>query len=431
MKRFVLACGAIATGFVSPLAAQKVTLRDRITDLFAFGSCGHPLCLDGSVSAANGHGDHFLPDLALENAAVISFLTGSIAANISNAPATASPSGATYRFVGGLPVKTSESVGPIFAERAQTLGRGRFLIGARLSTENLSTLREVPLDGLNLNFTHQDVAPAGLGDPLLENDVLEVDLAMELGLDVTSFFVTYGLTNRVDLSLVVPVVHTSMQARANAQIHTFGPTAVHFFSGTPEDPGLLATAATFGSSTGIGDLAFRAKANLYAGDHFALGLLGDLRFPTGDEDNFTGAGSTSFRALMAGSARFGTFSPHLNAGYLFRGGESRNDVVLVTTGFDQPLSPWATLAVEMVSEWQPGANKILLPGTVTFDIPFHRTAEPTNIPDTRDHRMLTSIGAKFRTSDNGPVLIGSMLVPVIRGGLQPAVMWTMGLDFGF
>ncbi len=430
MTRFLVGSAVMLSGFLAPLAAQGSSLRDRIGDLFTFGVCDKPLCLDGSVNAANGHGDHFLPDLAAGNAAIISFLTGSIADNTSSVPATASGGGITYKFVGGLPVRTSESVGPIFAERAQTLGRGQLLVGARYSTATLRTLRGVPLDGVILNFTHQDVAPEGLGDPLLENDVLQVDLDLDVGLDVTSVFVTYGISDRFDLSLVAPVVHTTLQARAFAEITPFGPTAVHFFSGTPDNPELTARSATYGSHTGLGDIAVRGKAALHAGAQYAFSLLGDLRLPTGDEANFTGAGAASMRALLVGSARFGTFTPHVNLGYQLRGGDGNNDVILATVGFDQPTGGWATIAGELVSEWQPGKNGVSLPGTVTYTKPFHRTVEPTNIPDSKDHRVLGSFGFKFRTSPDGPILLADMLVPIVRGGMQPTVMWTVGLDMG-
>lgn len=431
MRRIVLACGILSLSLAVPAGAQEGSLRDRLEHLFAFGSCGRPLCLDGSVSVANGHGDHFLPDLAASNAAIISFLSGAIAANLGSVPSTASAGGVTYKFVGGLPVKTSESVGPIFAERAQTLGRGVVFLGVRASKSAQRTLRGVPIDRLVLNFTHQDVAPEGLGDPVLENDVLAVGLALQVGIDVTSFFATYGLTDRIDVGVMVPLVHTSLQARADAQIHPFGSTAVHFFTGTAQTPGLQSTSATFGSSTGLGDIGLRAKFNLASGEQFAVGVMGDLRLPTGDEDNFTGAGAASARALLLTSARFGDFSPHLNVGYAMRGGTGRNNVVLLTAGFDHPVSNWATIATELVSEWQPGANATVLPGTVHYTRPFERTVEPTNIPDAKDHRVLGSFGAKFRTSDGGPIILANMLVPIRRGGLQPAVMWTVGLDLGF
>jgi len=430
VRRTLVGICLLLSGSLAPLGGQTLALRDEIGQLFTFGVCGRPLCLDGSVSAANGHGDHYLPDLATSNAAIISFLTGSIAENTSSVPTTASAGGITYKFVGGLPVRTSESVGPIFAERAQPLGRGRVVLGARYATAELRTLRGTPIDRIALNFTHQNVGNPEFGDPVLENDVLRVDLDLKVGLDVTSVFASYGISDRIDLSVVVPVVHTTLQARAAAQIIPFGPGTQHFFSGTSEHPELSAESATFGSHTGIGDIALRGKASLYATDQYGVSVLGDLRLPTGDEANFAGSGSVNARALLVGSARFGTFTPHLNLGYLHRGSTRANDVVLATLGFDQPTGSWATLAGELVAEWQPGANATVLPGTVTYDVPYTRTVEPTNIPNSKDNRVLGSFGVKVRTSATGPILLADMLVPIVRGGLQPTVMWTIGFDMG-
>src|SRR4051812_45166724 len=43
---------ALLVAFALPAHAQG--LRDQIPDLFRFGDCGEPLCLAGSVNAANG-----------------------------------------------------------------------------------------------------------------------------------------------------------------------------------------------------------------------------------------------------------------------------------------------------------------------------------------------------------------------------------------
>ena len=89
------------------------------------------------------------------------------------------------------------------------------------------------------------------------------------------------------------------------------------------------------------------KVNLGGSDRGAFGVLADVRFPTGNEDDFLGSGEYAVRGLVIVSARFGKFSPHLNAGYLFRSGKSITDAVLVTAGFDQLVAPWATLAVDV------------------------------------------------------------------------------------
>lgn len=429
MKKIVM-IGLVVLSTMPATRVEAQTLRDDLGGLFTFGSCGRPLCLDGSVSAANGHGDHFLPTLAAGNATIISFLSSSIAANTASVPTTASASGITYRFVGGVPVRTSESVGPIFVERAHTMGKGQLLIGGRFSSANLKTLRGLPLDQIDLNFAHQDVGKPGLGDPDIENDVLQARLDIGVGVNVTSFFATYGVSNDFDLSLIVPMVHTSLQARAFAQMHPFGSPAVHFFSGTLDNPGLTAASATYGSYTGVGDIGVRGKMLLHSTDEYAVGLLTDVRLPTGDEANFAGAGHLSVRASLLTSVRFGDFTSHFNAGYFARAGDDRNDVISVTAGFDNPLSDWASIAVEFISDWQPGANKTVLPEPVIYQFPFRRVVQPTNIPGTKDNQVLTSVGAKFRPTSNGPIILVDMLVPVLRGGLQPNVMWTLGLDLG-
>jgi|KBSSwiStaDraftv2_1062776.scaffolds.fasta_scaffold28353_2 hypothetical protein len=421
----------------SPLQAQSQThthLRDRLRELFSFGNCGQPLCLDGSVSAANGHGNHFLPELIASNSAIIGFLTDAIGINASNLPLSASSSGATFKFVGGLPVKTSTSLGPVYGERAQTVGRRRFVVGANLTGVKFSSLRGIPLEKLVLNFTHDDVEGVGrpgLGDPEKENDILQVRLDLGVNLLVSTFFATYGLSDALDLSIAVPLVHTSVTGRSVAQIYPFGgPTSVHFFTGTPDNPGLSANAATFGSATSIGDIALRLKANLRSSERLGMALMADARLPTGNEEEFTGAGNLALRGLAIVSGRFGNFSPHLNVGYMLRTGEGRKDAVLATGGFDQPVADWATLAVDVLSEWETGASALQLPEPVTLIYPFVRTVEPTNIPDMKDHRVSGSLGFKFRTP-GGPLLVTNALVPLRRGGLQSNLIWTLGLDMSF
>jgi hypothetical protein len=426
LRRSVLALAGLLCISV-PAEAQK--LRDKISDLFTFGNCGEPLCLDGSINAGTGHGNHFIPAAATGNFAVISFISDAIASNASNFPVSATSSGVSFKLVGGIPVKSTASAGPIFGERAQTMGRGRFLMGANVSGIRFKTLRGVPIDNLALTFTHEDIGNPGLGDPTFENDVINLRMSMYVDLLVTSFFVTYGLLDKVDLSIAAPLVHTSFQGRSTAQIVPFGTPAFHFFGGTIADPILRASTATFGSATGIGDIAGRLKINLADKSSFALALLGDARFATGDDAQLLGAGSSSFRAMAIASAQYGAFSPHINAGYLWRGGNLFNNAVLANAGFDQALSEHVTIAADVLTEWEVGSAKLHLPGPVTFTIPFTRTVDPTDIPSKRDNKANASLGFKFLTG--GPTIVTNALIPLLRGGLQPNVVWTTGFEFTF
>jgi hypothetical protein len=115
---------------------------------------------------------------------------------------------------------------------------------------------------------------------------------------------------------------------------------------------------------------------------------------------------------------------------MFRSGELQNDAVLAIVGFDHLLAPWATLAVDLVSQLQVGASKLDLPETLTFDVPFRRTVEPTNIPQQRDDIVNGSFGMKF-TTHTGITLVTNFTWPLNRGGLRPDLMWTAGLEYAF
>jgi hypothetical protein len=77
-----------------------------------------------------------------------------------------------------------------------------------------------------------------------------------------------------------------------------------------------------------------------------------------------------------------------------------------------------------------GTSRLLVPGTVTFDAPFHRTVEPTTIPNTRDDIIDASLGVKLTTS-YGLTVIANGDWPLNRGGLRPNIIWTAGLEYNF
>lgn len=408
------------------LGAQTQTLRERLGALFTFGSCGEPLCLD----LDNLHGDHYVPGIAAGNSTVIAFVTEALAKSSSNLPISATSSGATYSIVDGLPVRTSTSAGPIFAERSQTLGRGRFFIGANLTQISYSTLNGVPLDNLQLNFAHQDVGAPGLGDPAFENDIVRLRLGLQLDLLMAAISATYGLTDHIDVGVAVPFTRVSMAGSSVAQIDPFGPNPPHFFGGTADDPILRAAASLNATAAGIGDVVARMKVNLGQGRRYGSALLAEVRLPTGDEENLLGAGATSGRAVGVFAAQYGDFSLHANGGYLIRTGELQNDAVLATIGFDNLMAPWATVAFSMISEWRVGEEKLELPQPIQLQVPFPRTIESTTIPVRRDDRFDASLGVKLSLR-GGTVLMINGTAPLRRASLQPDVIWTTGLEFTF
>ncbi len=428
MIRFALISILTLTVGIEGVAAQS--LRSRIADLFSFGDCGEPLCLDGSISAATGHGDHFIPSVAAGNSTIITFLAEAIGLSVSSAPVSAASSGATFQVVGGVPVMTSTSSGPILAERSRTLGRGRVFVGVSVTNISFSSINSVPLDNMVFNFVHEDAGTPILGDPAFENDVIEVRVDLDVRVLVSSLFLTVGATDFIDLGVSVPFVRTSINGASEAQIQPFGPPALHFFGGDLTNPILRAATSVAGSATGVGDIAGRLKINLGQSNTIGAAIMGEVRFPTGDEENLLGLGSTAIRALAAIAAEFGNFSPHANVGYFARTGEFQNDAILATLGFDQLMTSWATLAFELVSEWQVGDNKIELPEAVRYEAPYIREVQTTSFPPRRSDVLNASVGMKLAMR-GGTNLVMNGILPLRRNGIQADFIWTGGLEIVF
>jgi len=427
-----LCVSAFTVASPGPAAAQN--LRDELRQLFTFGTCGELVCLSNLTGI---HGEHFKLSAYSDGTALIGFLGSSIGLSVSNTPISSSSSGTTFKLVGGVPVKTSTSAGPIFGERAQTLGRGRWFVGLGLTQMNFERLRGVPLNGITFNYTHQDVGDTAtgagidtLGSPAFENDFINVKMALDVNLLVASLSMTYGLVDGIDVGVTVPFVRTSIHGNSVAQVVPAGGAILHYFSGSAQDPVLTAVSSADGAATGIGDVEGHLKINVAQGDKTGAALFVSARFPTGDENNLLGSGAFSGRALGVFSARFGTFSPHINLGYTVRDATDQNNSVDGALGYDALLSPWATMAVDLLASWEIGTSRLRVPPPVQYLAPAHRTLDVTNIPGQPDNLMSLNLGFKFRTR-RGIQLVTNALFPLRDSGLQPSVAWTGGLEYNF
>lgn len=413
-----------------PLAAQ--TPVEVINQLFTFGTCGKPLCLDLPTDPATNqtHGEHFIPALQTSGGTVISFLTSAIGLSVSNTPVSSSSGGTTFHFEGGVPVKTSTSAGPIFGERAQTVGRGRWFVGLGFTQVQYQRLRGVSLDDIVFNFVHENRPPLDtVGVPPLERDFIQMNLSMQVSLMVAALSATYGLMDGVDVGVTVPFVRTAVSGHSNAVIFLVGGDTLHRFGGTGANPILSASSTASGVASGLGDIEGHVKIAVRQGQHFGVALLGSLRLATGDDANLLGAGSTSGRGVGILSARLGGFNPHGYIGYTARGGP-RNNSVDADLGFDQLVAPWATFAFDVLGSWQSGASKIDVPPPVQYSAPFRYALPVTNIPSERDDFLSLSTGFKFRTR-RGIQIVTNALFPLRDAGLQPNVVWTGGLEYNF
>jgi hypothetical protein len=236
-------------------------------------------------------------------------------------PVPSPASGFTYAFdeSTGTFTRSTQSFGPILADRAETIGRGKFAFG--YSFQQFSFQR---FDGLRLShipavFTHDD-AQLGGG----RADIITTENALSASVTQSTAVLTFGATDRLDLSLAVPVIRTSLDVVSDATIHrigTAGNPAIHFFR-DPGAPGAYGDQRRFvahGSAQGIGDVVVRAKTTLVKTPRAAIALIGEGRLPTGQEQNLLGSGSLGLKAVEAFSFSYGRVSPHVNVGYQWNG----------------------------------------------------------------------------------------------------------------
>ena len=313
---------AVGVVLISAVTAGTAAAQDRpatLATLFEdiFGPRGlvvasQDVTLDGSTHAAHFN-SAFQSEFRLVNIA----LTSQLAAIPLPSPA----SGFTYQFdtATGTFQRSTRSFGPILADRGETIGKGRMAFGFSYQYFSFDHLDGVPLVSVPAVFTH-DSFESGGG----RSDVVGTMNTIVANVSQFSGALTYGISDRFDISLAVPVVRTRLSLLSNATIHrvgTGGSRDVHYFPDESAIGGFGDTHQFFaeGSASGLGDLVVRAKATVLREGPRALAAGLDVRLPTGDERNLLGSGATGLRPFLAFSTSFGRFAPHVNVAYQWNG----------------------------------------------------------------------------------------------------------------
>lgn len=427
----------------SPAMAQDGGLRARFGELFTFGTgCGPDVlfCLRSGSGTPDFAQEAFSTNANATARELTLYLQGAIALGIATVPAPSAGSGEAFRLSAlGVPVRNEEtSLGPILAERALTLGKGNVLLGANVTDLRFESLRGISLQGLRFNVVQRDLPPTGppLGDPAIERTYLSVTTRMAFEARVANLFLTAGLTDRLDVSVLVPVVQATLSGFSDAEIvigEGEDPAAGFSFGGPTEDPKLRERAVLpQQKATGLGDTSLRGKLRLSATDsRFGLAVLSDVRVPTGRNQDFLGSEGWWIQGLgVISMTPVGGFSPHLNLGGVYRTGEGERSAVLGTVGFDHRSSARLTLAGELLAQIPLGENPLVRKEVLIQDSQGTLTMVPTsNLPTLDDHQFDGALGFKFRLGKFA--LVGNAIVPFNEGGLRSEVLWTLGLQGGF
>jgi hypothetical protein len=210
-----------------------------------------------------------------------------VALEVSTAPLGSSAGGFTFTFdpVTRSFSRAAPSFGPMFGERAITVGEGGANVGINYLRRTYDTL-----DGIDLGRGTLETVVLSQGSTPLYRGAAALDVTT----DTVVLFGNVALNGWFDAGIAVPYVRLAVDGRH-------------------EIADEVAVGAA--SASGLGDVALRAKIRLYAREQggFAVGI--DARLPTGDKEALLGAGVT--RTLVSGiwSGTVGALAPHASIGF--------------------------------------------------------------------------------------------------------------------
>ncbi len=449
MRRFIPLVSCV--GLLCSLAAdvQAGSLRDKVDTLF--GDQGIVLVEPSNPSFS--HAAHF----ESSTFATLGNLVGSLAANAADFNVVSTTPGFVYRYNPDLRVfeRSPGSLGPVFAERAETVGKGAFDVGMSYLYVDYSTLNGDSLDSLTFRTKHTPIQ----GNPAFTDDTIDLSFTQfDLVSQVFSFYGTYGVTDRWDVNVLVPVVYTTLSLRGQGTINRAGPgsffagTAIHQFPSTGKCASVNADnsvcdASDRGDHFGVGDILLRTKYRFTDAPDFnyAAGLV--LRLPSGSQDDFQGLGDTTVEPLFVVSRQFelpwdalrGPHDLHLNLGIEANTGDIDRSRARYALGVTTQFTKVAAFFVDVIGSSGLTTQKVstevaTFPDQFPCNPPACNPGQPVGT-ETRTTSFRTDIvdlalGFNEQVLSNTTVFAG-VIVPLNNDGLRADAIPTTGVEVAF
>lgn len=399
---------------LAPAGARAEQLSTLLTSLYG----GDGIFLDTTTFNGTSHAPHFQAASLAELNEFNRDLSNQLGFLAFNSTAASF----TLDVETGVPVRTTDSLGPILAERTTTIGEHQLSVGFSFNRVDYEHFNGDDLDNMSLAFTHQDVNNDGilgpnpdLNPPYLfdvETDTVRVDMDVDLSQDVYSFYGNFGVSRDLDVGIAIPIIETDLRAQAHASVdrHALNPpsTDVHNFADPVSGLEDLPDSSVRGSSQGIGDVRLRAK--YHVGNEYdwkpAVAVVAQVVAPTGDEDELLGTGNWGWMGMLVADKALGRVNSFLNLGYeVVSGGGLDN--LQYQVGFDAWVNDRLTTIAEIAGRWQPSG-----------------TSESDNLVD-------SAFGVKFE-ANRSVVLLTNFIVPLNRDhGLRPDYIWELGVEYTF
>ena len=341
-------------------------------------------------------------------------------------PVTATAPGFTYRFNFELavPERSSESLGPVYVERAETVGRHRLDLGMSYLFADLTDF-----DGDEFS---KEIVTRGRrrAPPFVFNQAFIAD---DFGLtsQVLSLSATFGLTDAWDVNVLQPLVWTGLEltGTASAMVTVDGNVArsrehVRFDE----------------NAFGPGDTLLRTKYRVAEGGPVSVALGTTLRLPAGNEEDLHGLGDTIVTPSVILSRAVGMQDMHGSLGLELNADDAERHRARYALGASlQPAARVAFLVDVLGSssftddgfEVRAPAGRVF-PGQLFGTDRLVRSRRPTEIVAfvPRSDVVDLALGLKINPFRTG-VGFASVILPLTDDGLRPEVIVTGGVEVTF
>jgi len=330
-------------------------------------------------------------------------ISRALLANLATLPVTSTSGAFVYRLnpTIGTVERPTDTLGPVFVDRALTSGSGAGSIGLTYQHLHFTTL-----DGRNLGDGSLVTTANQFVD---ETEPFDVDqLTLHLDADVATLYGNIGVGSRVDLSGAAPLVWLRMDG-----------TRVNNYRGRQF------TQATANARTvGLADVLVRAKVNVFEESGGSIAGAVDVRLPTGRTEDLLGAGKTSVRMSAIGSIENVRASAHGNVGFAFGGLANEIDYGLALAS---AATPRVTVSIDALGRW------VDTPGDIRTVAQTHPTLAQVEtvrlLPGTSSLMTFTvAPGVKWNVA-NTWVLVANLGVPLLKGGLRAPFLPFVGLEY--
>lgn len=386
-------------------------------------------------------------------------LTLAVGTEVSALPLASPASGVLFTFDRslGIVTRSQESFGPILSERAETIGKHRLYLAGTYAFYDFSSLDGINLKHIPSVFSHVEFPfPAGDGIPGFEHDYITTQNRIDLKVHQVTFYGTFGLTNRLDVSVAVPILDVHEAVSSAAHIVRVQPEPVpptdptfalsvngffHYFNSADPAGAVDASFHNAKSAAGLGDVIFRVKGTFFKGERARAALGLDFRTPTGDETNFLGAGAVGVRPFLVFS--YGArVSPHADVGFQYNGDSILAGNVQTGTTAKLPNQFFYAFGVDVgITKRLTGVVDLLgqrISSTVRVkEAPFvdeFGVAQPgvtqTILTKSSLNSDDLSLGVKYSPFGNF-LITGNILVTLNNAGLRANVVPLVGVSYSF